>query len=167
MKNRRSLVVVSIALLNLAAFSAPAMAAETYDVTTSPGKSTPGQKGTASVTIAGKAGWHINDQAPVVLKLTTAETITVDKPRMSRADLAENKPDRARFDVNFVAKTAGAQTIAAEASFVMCQEAACKPVKEKLTLALDVADPKAAAPAAPAKDSKAKPSKGKSKAKTS
>jgi hypothetical protein len=55
--------------------------------------------------------------------------------------------------VPFEALEVGAKVVTAEARFVLCQEQACKPVKETLALNIDVA---AAAPAAPAKAVKAK-----------
>jgi len=61
-----------------------------------------------------------------------------------RADLAASTKESARFDVAFEAAEAGAKVISAEARFVICQETACKPVKETLALNIEVG---AAAPA--------------------
>jgi hypothetical protein len=44
----------------------------------------------------------------------------------------------ARFDVPFAAAEAGSKSIDAEAAYVICQESACKQVKEKLTVAVNV-----------------------------
>jgi hypothetical protein len=116
----------------------------TYELKAPKGKGTIGAPGKTSVTIAARPGWHVNEEAPLTLKLTPEAGIAVDKPKLTRADLAENNKELARFDVAFTPSEAGTRTINGEASFVMCQATTCKPVKEKVALAVDVA-PAAAA----------------------
>lgn len=129
-----------------------AHAADTYEVSKTDVKAVVGEKGRATVTIQGKNGWHVNEEAPITVKLAPSGGVSVDKPKLTRGDLAEATKDRARFDVAFTASAPGAHTIGAEASFVMCQETACQPVKEKITLALEAT----AAAEAPAKKPAAK-----------
>jgi len=119
-----------------------ARADETYEIKKADVKATVGAKGTTSLTIAAKTGWHVNEEAPVSLKLLPDPGISVDKPKLSRADLAQSTKDLARFDVAFTASEPGKKTINAEASFVMCQASTCKPVREKLAFAVDVAPAK-------------------------
>jgi len=118
-----------------------------HEVTATPGKAVAGGKGQVSVTLAAKNGWKLNAEAPMSLKLTPGAGVTVDKPKLSRKDLASNDGHAARFDVPFAAADAGKTSIDAEAAYVICQESACKQVKEKLTVAVDVgAASKAARP---------------------
>jgi hypothetical protein len=114
-----------------------ARAADTHDVTKTDGRAPVGQPTKLAVAIQGKNGWHVNEEAPISLKLTPGPGVAVTKPSLARADLAESKPDRARFDIEARCDAPGPRTITAEARFVMCQESACKPVKETLTLALE------------------------------
>ncbi len=68
----------------------------------------------------------------------------VAKEKLTRVDLAESTKDAARFDIALTCAAdaaAGRKTIDAEAKFVMCQESACKPVKETLALAIEVTPP--------------------------
>jgi hypothetical protein len=109
-----------------------------HEVIAPPAQGKVGATGRTMVTLTGKNGWHLNEQAPVTLKLTPSAGISVEKPKMNRKDLVEDTKDRARFDIAFTPAEAGRKTIEAEASFVVCQEAACKPVKEKVTLAVVV-----------------------------
>jgi hypothetical protein len=134
--------------------AAPAARAEgkLYEIRKTEPKVAVGAKGTASVTIATKEGWHVNAEAPITLALTPPPGLTMQKTKLVRADLAASTQESARFDVAFEASEAGAKVINAEARFVLCQETACKPVKETLALTIDVA---AAAPA-PAAKTKAK-----------
>jgi hypothetical protein len=130
-----------------------------YEIKKTEPKVAVGAKGAASVTIASRAGWHLNAEAPITLSLTAPAGVTLTKTKLERGDLAASTQATARFDVPFGASEPGAKVISAEARFVLCQEQACKPVKETLSLNIDVA---AAAPAAA--PTKAKPAK-KAKAK--
>ncbi|HEX4404782.1 MAG TPA: hypothetical protein VH560_08135 [Polyangia bacterium] len=105
-----------------------------YAVTQAPTKVAVGAKSTISVTIDAKNGWHVNGEAPITLSLTAPAGITLPKAKLSRADLAASSLVSARFDVPFEAAEPGAKVIAAEAHFVICQESACKPVREMLSL---------------------------------
>jgi len=139
--------VLAAALLTAALGTATqARAEEIYEIKKSEVKATVGAKSTTSLTIAAKSGWHLNEAGPLSLTLVPAPGISVDKPRLLRADLAESTKEQARFDVAFTASEPGQKTINAEAYFVMCQATTCKPVKEKLAFAVDVAAPGKAAP---------------------
>lgn len=118
-----------------------------YEVSKTEASLTAGTKGKASVTISAKNGWHLNAEAPLTLKLLPAAGVEVDKAKLGRGDLAASNDTSARFDVGMTAAEPGKKTVEAEAGFVLCQEDSCKPVKEKITLAVDVTTP----PAAPAK----------------
>jgi DsbC/DsbD-like thiol-disulfide interchange protein len=124
-----------------------------YEIRKTDAKVAVGGKATASVTIATKNGWHVNGEAPITLSLTPPPGITLPKTKLARADLAASTQESARFDVAFEAAEPGSKVIAAEARFVICQETACKPVKETLSLTVDVAAP---APAPKAKKAKTK-----------
>ena len=117
----------------------------TYEVKTSPVKATLGEKAIASVNIATKTGWHLNAEAPFSLKLTPGQGITVEKPRLQRADLAASTDASARFDVALIASKEGHGEVQAEASFVICQETICRPIKEKLAINVETSQPGAAA----------------------
>jgi hypothetical protein len=119
-----------------------ARADETYEVKKTDAKATVGVKGTTSITIAAKSGWHVNEEAPVSVKLTPQAGIAVEKAKLTKADLAQRTKDLARFDVAFTPSEAGRKTINCEASFVMCQATTCKPIREKIALAVDVAPAK-------------------------
>jgi hypothetical protein len=119
---------------------------DAYEVKPSNVKATLGEKATASVVIATKKGWHLNAEAPLTLKLTPGPGITVEKPRLVRADLAASSDSSARFHVALVAAQAGHGEVQAEAGFVICQETLCRPIKEKLVISVE-----ASPPAAPAK----------------
>ncbi len=116
-----------------------------YEIKKTEPKVAAGAKATASLTIATKNGWHVNAEAPITVALTPPAGISVPKAKLSRGDLAQSTAESARFDIPFEASEAGPKVITAEAKFVICQESACKPVKETLALNIDVA-PAAAAP---------------------
>jgi hypothetical protein len=127
-----------------------------YEIKKTEPKVAVGAKGAASVTISAKSGWHLNAEAPITLALTPPAGMTIAKPKLQRADLAASTEQSARFDVPFEASEAGAKVVTAEARFVLCQEQACKPVKETVSLNIDVAAPAAPAPKAKAAKKAAK-----------
>ena len=152
-----SLLVVSI----LASAGAARAEDKLYEIKKMEPKVAVGAKGAVTVTIATLRGWHVNAEAPITLALTPPAGVTLPKTKLQRADLAASTQESARFDVAFVASEAGAKVIPVEARFVICQETACKPIKETLSLNIDVG---AAAPAAAPKAKIAKAPKAKKKA---
>jgi hypothetical protein len=148
--------------LALGLAAAPALAADTYDVSVAQAKATVGAKATASVVVTGKNGWHLNEEFPISLVLKPDASVNMEKKLLGRKDLAESTKEKARFEVAFTASEAGKKNIDAEARFAICQASACKPVTEKVVLPVEVtaAAPPAAAPApapAPEPKGKAKP----------
>ena len=128
-------------------WAGPALAADdTYEIGKTRAQVVVGSKATTSVTITAKKGWHLNAEAPLTLKLVPGATVTVDKSKLARGDLALSNESTARFDVALVALAPGSQSIDAEAGFVLCQESACRPIKEKLVLDIDAKAAKAGAP---------------------
>ena len=109
-----------------------------YEIKKTEPKVAVGDKGAASVTIAAKAGWHLNGEAHLTLALTPPPGMTIAKTKLERADLAASTEQTARFDVPFEVSEPGPKVVTAEARFVLCQESACKPVKETLTLNVEV-----------------------------
>jgi hypothetical protein len=149
---RRFVAGAALSLTALS-FGARASAADAlYEIKKTEPKVAVGATATASLTITAKAPWHVNAEAPITLSLTPPAGVTVPKAKLARADLAQSTQETARFDIPVSATEVGKKTINAEARFVLCQAEACKPVKETLALAVDVA------PAAAAKDVK-KPKK--------
>jgi uncharacterized protein YyaL (SSP411 family) len=153
-----SIALPALAVLSLWAGPEAYADAPTHEIRKTEPKVAAGGHASASLTIAAKNGWHVNAEAPITVSLKSSDAgLTVAKEKMTRADLAESTKDAARFDIALTCATdaaAGPKTINAEAKFVMCQESACKPVKETLALAIEVTP--ANAPVAAKKSGKAK-----------
>jgi hypothetical protein len=110
-----------------------------YEVRTSPTKAEMGKRATTGLTIASQKGWHVNKEAPITVQLSPSAGVAVDKPKLTKSDVAQQTEDLARFDLGFTATQPGKKTIGAVVKFVVCQETTCKPVTEKVTLHVDVA----------------------------
>ena len=141
----------AIALILLSSSSSSRAADDTYEVSKTDASLTAGAKGKASVTVSAKKGWHINAEAPLTLKLQPAPGVEVDKAKLGRGDLVVSNETSARFDVGLTASEPGKSMVEAEAGFVLCQESACRPIKEKLTFAVEVTVPKATTGKRPSK----------------
>lgn len=132
----------------------PASAGDkTYEIQKSAATATVGAPAKASLTLHGRNGWHVNEEAPITVTLKADEGITLPKAKLVRADLVQSTKDAATFDIPFSASASGKKTITAEARFVMCQEQACKPERE--TVSLDVQVAAAGEPASPGAKDKA------------
>ena len=140
-RTRRSPSLLLLVSMLLAAAAARAEG-PTHEIRKTGSTVPAGGQGNTSLTIAARNGWHVNAEAPITVSLSTTDAgLTVAKPKLSRADLVESTKDAARFEIAFATAAnapAGKKTINAEAKFVMCQESACKPVKETLALNVEV-----------------------------
>jgi hypothetical protein len=141
-------VLTFFAVAAVLAAGLPSRADDSYQVSKTDLAVAVGSRGTASVTISAKKGWHLNDEAPLTLKLGTTPGLETEKAKLARSDLALSNPTQARFDVAVTALEPGRRSLEAEAGFVLCQESACRPVKEKIAISVDAS---AAAKAEPAK----------------
>jgi len=119
----------------------------TYEIRKTTAPAVVGKPATVSVMVVGKNGWHVNEEAPITATVKADPGVTLPKPKLVRADLAESKKESARFDIPFSATEAGAKTITAQTRFVMCQDQACKPASETVAFNVDVQTPEAAAAA--------------------
>jgi hypothetical protein len=137
-------LLLALALATLTTTATARAADSLYQITKVEPKVAVGGTGTASLTIKVSGGWHVNDEAPISVVLTPPPGLSVKKDKLTRADLAASSKESARFDIPVTASEAGKKTIGAEARFVLCQEQACKPVKETVTLAIEVTPPAAA-----------------------
>lgn len=131
--------LLALALVGATATTARAADEALYEITKTDVKVAVGGTVTSSLTIKVKGGWHVNGEAPISIALTPPSGLSVKKAKLTRADLAASTSDSARFDIPVSATEPGKKTINAEAHFVICQEQACKPVKETLALAVEVA----------------------------
>src|SRR6185503_12560905 len=84
-------------------FALPALAdnSEMFDLKTAETKVAPGAKGSASLTIAAKGGWHVNmeKESPFKATLTPDAGVTVAKTTLDRSDLAVKDQAAPRFDI--------------------------------------------------------------------
>ena len=135
---RRFAFFASFASTVALASAALAASESLYEIKKTEPKVAVGATATASLTITAKAGWHVNAEAPITVALTAPAGVTVQKAKLTRADLAQSTQESARFDIPVSATEAGKKMINAEAHFVLCQEQACKPVKETLALAVEI-----------------------------
>ncbi len=151
-KKPMSQIALSAAIaLTLFLAGSTCAADDSYEVSKTDASLTAGGKGKASVTISAKKGWHLNAEAPLTLKLVPQTGVEVDKAKLGRGDLAASNETSARFDVGVTAAEPGKKVVEAEAGFVLCQEDSCRPVKEKVALAVDVISPKPSPGKQPAK----------------
>jgi len=151
---RRILVPAGLALGAVLTVGAGARADDaTYEIKKTVSPTTAGVESKVSVTLVGKNGWHVNEEAPITAAVKADAGVALTKDKLTRADLAESTKQSARFDIPFSVAEPGKKTITAQTRFVMCQEQACKPASETVAFEVDVQPPgaKKDAPAAKGK----------------
>ena len=88
------------------------------------------------------ACWPTSTRSPAPSASRTSPSpagLTTSKAKLTRNDLTKNTKETAQFDIQVEASEAGKKVLNAETKFVLCQESACKPVKETVTFNLVVA----------------------------
>ncbi len=93
-----------------------------------------GRETSAKITVVPKAPWHMNLDFPTSLTLTAPEGLTLAKADLKKADAAKLDEASAEFDIKFTAANAGEHTVSGKFKFAVCQDEACVPVTEDLTI---------------------------------
>ena len=138
----RNVIPAGRALATVLAGAPGARADEaTYEIKKTVAPATAGAASKVSVSVVGKNGWHVNEEAPITAAVKADAGVTLTKDKLTRADLAESTKQSARFDIPFSAAEPGKKTITAQTRFVMCQEQACKPASEIVAFEVDVQAP--------------------------
>ena len=97
-----------------------------------------GSEGVAFVTIAAKAGWHVNQDFPTKLTIDAPDGVEVDKA-VQRADDAVKLTDHeARFAIKYTATSAGTKAFGGSVKFAVCTDDTCDPKRVKLAFKVDV-----------------------------
>lgn len=97
-----------------------------------------GELGRFVLELAPRGKYHVNQDYPIEIALTSAAETTLPKSKLERADAAEFGEKKARFDVPFMAKTAGSVAVHANVKFAVCTEDNCVPDERNLSLAMAI-----------------------------
>lgn len=127
------------ALVLAASLVATGALAETkkYEVKIEPAKAKVGAAGKVGFKIAVAEGSHVSDEAPLKIVLKS-EGLKLAKEKLTTADVVDGKGASPRFEVPFTAQKKGAQSVTADATFIVCTKEVCERETEKLTLPVDV-----------------------------
>ena len=85
-----------------------------------------------------KGVYHVNQEYPLEIALTSAADGVLPKAQLAKADAAEFGEKKARFDIPVSPKAAGSVSVNANVKFAVCTEENCVPDERNLTLALAV-----------------------------
>ena len=104
----------------------------------SPAKVTTGSKGSATLEIVPKKGWHLNDEFPYKLTVTAPSGAKVAKPEQGKKDTVAFSPDKMKWAIDFEASAAGDKAFTGKVKFAVCTETSCDPKKEELAFNVKV-----------------------------
>ena len=112
--------------------------AQSYTVRIVAGDAKAGQAGKSVVEVTPAAGFHMNLEFPVRLRVTPPTGLTLGKADLSKED-AELTEAALRFSVPFTATAAGKVSLEALGDFSVCNDTTCKLIRdEKLAWDVDV-----------------------------
>ncbi|RMH38068.1 MAG: hypothetical protein D6689_20150 [Deltaproteobacteria bacterium] len=106
-----------------------------------------GERGAFSLTIAPAAGYEIDADAPLRVRLSARPPGGLDlpRPRLTRADAADPRAAAPRFDLPFVAREAGDYAVDIDVRFWLCRRYTCRAVHARRRARVHT-------PASPARD---------------
>ena len=104
----------------------------------SPAKVTTGSKGSATLEIIPKKGWHLNDEFPYKLTMTAPAGTKVAKPEQSKKDTVSFSHEKMKWAIDFEASAAGDKAFTGKVKFAVCTETSCDPKKEELAFNVKV-----------------------------
>ena len=121
-----------------AAPASQAATAQPYTVRIVAGDAKAGQPGKSTIEVTPAAGFHMNLEFPVRLRVTPPTGLTLGKADLSKED-AELSEAALRFSVPFTAAAAGKVSLEALGDFSVCNDTTCKLIRdEKLAWDVDV-----------------------------
>lgn len=110
--------------------AAPAPVAQTYKIRITPGEAAAGQPATSVIEVTPMAGYKMNKDFPSRLALDPAEGATLTKTAFEKGD-AELSEEMLRFEIPFTPAAAGKLDLSGMADFSVCNEKACKLIRDE------------------------------------
>jgi hypothetical protein len=104
----------------------------------SPAKVTTGSKGSATLEIVPKKGWHLNDEFPYKLTVAAPAGAKVAKPEQGKKDTVAFSHSSMKWAIDFEASAAGDKAFTGKVKFAVCTETSCDPKKEELAFNVKV-----------------------------
>lgn len=93
-----------------------------------------GTQATASLSIEGRGEYHVNHEYPLRIALRGAPEVGLSRSELAGPNAKELTPARARFEVPFTCRAAGAHRIEADVEFALCTDDACIPKTVRIAL---------------------------------
>ena len=104
----------------------------------SPAKVSTGAKGSATLEITPKKGWHLNDEFPYKLTVTAPAGAKVTKPEQGKQDTVSFSHEKMKWAIDFEASSAGDKAFTGKVKFAVCTDTSCDPKKEELAFNVKV-----------------------------
>jgi hypothetical protein len=133
------LPILALALTALPA-RAPAGEARDYEIGVTAGRDAfkAGEQGTWEMTITPRGDRVLKGETPLKVLLRTGEGIELGRAELGKADLKAGKDKAKVLSAPFTARKTGEHTIAADATFYLCNAQSCNRYKETVKLSLKV-----------------------------
>jgi len=137
--------VATALVLSIAGVAAADASAGGFELRLEPSSvdATTGEEGAVSLTIAPAAGYTIDRDGPVRVRVTVEpdKGLELHQTRYRRADAADARADAPRFDLRWRAASAGNYELRIDARFWVCRRYTCRAAVEQRTVPVRITDP--------------------------
>jgi hypothetical protein len=136
----RALALALVLLAPIARADPAADAAKSYRVETTgtTRELRAGEKGTLVLSIVPLEKVHVHPQAPLKITLESTPGLKLEKTSLGKADPVDPKAEGRRFEVPFLAQTAGKQEARAKVDFFICSDQWCVKQVKDVTVGVEV-----------------------------
>lgn len=111
-----------------------------YEISTTPqGPFKVGGEGRVDVRLAGRNGYHVNQEYPIELALQPAEGLKLAKTKLVRADASAFEEAQAVFPVALTPESAGRKALHGTLNFSVCNPQNCLLERQDVSVELDAA----------------------------
>mgnify|MGYP001587145403 FL=1 len=93
-----------------------------------------GKGGQVEIALEGRGEWHVNQEYPIRIDITSTPGLGLPKSELVKDDAAEFGDVKARFVASVEPKQKGEQEVTCDVSFAMCTEENC--ILERRTVAM-------------------------------
>ncbi|HZS37828.1 MAG TPA: hypothetical protein VFF06_13415 [Polyangia bacterium] len=137
MSRAPALAALSLAALVLAGAAAPD---DGYELVRGPAPAgmRRGDKATVSLSLVPRAGHHLLQSGPVLVRLR-GDGVRPVRALYRRDDAVDPRADVPRFELGFVAEREGRARLAGDCTFYVCKADRCRPVETHVDWTVDVA----------------------------
>jgi len=97
-----------------------------------------GKPGELEIALEGRGEWHVNQEYPIRVNLSTGPALKLEKQELVKDDAKELGEEKVRFVAAFQPSASGEHEVRCDVSFAMCTDENCILEKRTVTMQVEV-----------------------------